>query len=177
MPINNIQFRAEIGTFNSVMNCIIFRIKIDSLQLIINYLQIFCLITITKILSSDKKSLFSFFIHLLCFFTTCLVFPLVTLLAVIFCSIFNFYINFPNLYVYVWFIFNLFSTPIVYHKAFARFLTRYCLFVQICLFLPFLKRALIMSGDIKTNPGPVELDNQNLSLCHWNLNVIQPIAI
>ena len=40
------------------------------------------------------------------------------------------------------------------------------------LFLPFIKRALIIAGDIETNPGPEKLVNQNISLCHWNLNGI-----
>ena len=37
-------------------------------------------------------------------------------------------------------------------------------------FLPLIRLALIISGDIETNPGPENLCDQNLSLCHWNLN-------
>ena len=31
---------------------------------------------------------------------------------------------------------------------------------------------MIISGDIETNRGPINTDNQNLSICHWNLNGI-----
>ena len=30
----------------------------------------------------------------------------------------------------------------------------------------------MISGDIERNPGPENVHNQNLSLCHWNLNGI-----
>ena len=32
--------------------------------------------------------------------------------------------------------------------------------------------SLILSGDIELNPGPNSIHEQNLSLCHWNLNGI-----
>ena len=171
MPVNNIQFRAEIGIFNSVLHRVIFNKKTCLLQFIINNLNIMSLMK-----NCDMKLFYSLIIHLLCFFTTCLLFPLVIVISLIFCNVLSLYINFPNLYVYVYifwrFIINLFLLPVVHHKTFARLLTRYCLFFQISLFLPLIKHALIISGDIETNPGPVNLDNQNLSLCHWNLNGI-----
>ena len=96
--------------------------------------------------------------------------------TLIFANVANFYITFPSLYVYVYifwrFFINLISFPFVYHKALARFLTRYHFFLQIFICLPFIKHALIISGDIETNPGPSSLNNQNIALCHWNLNGI-----
>lgn len=40
------------------------------------------------------------------------------------------------------------------------------------MFVPFLRLALVISGGIEINPGPETTSNQNLSICHWNLNGI-----
>ena len=29
---------------------------------------------------------------------------------------------------------------------------------------------LVICGDIETNPGPYNKNNQTISVCHWNLN-------
>ena len=70
------------------------------------------------------------------------------------------------------FIINLLCFTIVCHKAFAKFILQYNYFLQICTFLPFIKLALIISGDIECNPGPENIYNQNLYFCHWDLNGI-----
>ena len=70
------------------------------------------------------------------------------------------------------FIINLIRATIVCRKAFAKFILSYNFFLQICTLLPFIKLALMISGDIERNPGPENVHNQNLSLCHWNLNGI-----
>ena len=31
---------------------------------------------------------------------------------------------------------------------------------------------ILLSGDIKTNPGPIPSSGQCFSICHWNLNII-----
>ena len=76
------------------------------------------------------------------------------------------------LYVYVFFLLIYF----VLLSSVARLLLssyyNIIFFLQICTFLPFIRLALIISGDIESNPGPENLCNQNLSLCHWNLNGI-----
>ena len=70
------------------------------------------------------------------------------------------------------FIINVIHSTIVCRKAVTKFILQYDFFLQICTFLPFIRLALIISGDIESNPGPENLGNQNLSLCHWNLNGI-----
>ena len=137
MPINNIQFRAEIGIFDSVLHRSVFTKKHRLLQLFYNYLKQIPL-EVKKNLYYDNKLFYSLLIHVLCFFVTCLIYPIVIAFALVLCNIFNSYINFVNLYIYVYiclrFIINLFIFPIVYHKAVARFLTQYYLFFQICFF-------------------------------------------
>ena len=59
----------------------------------------------------------------------------------------------------------------VNHKGILKFLVQYCFFFQIFTFIPFIRLALIVSGDIETNPGP-ENCNKNISFCHWNINGI-----
>ena len=66
------------------------------------------------------------------------------------------------------FIINLIRATIVCRKAFAKFILWYNFFLQICTLLPFIKLALMISGHIERNPGPENVYNQNLSLCHWN---------
>ena len=70
------------------------------------------------------------------------------------------------------FIVNLLHYTIVCRKAIAKFILQYNVFLQICTFLPLIRLALIISGDIESNPGPENSYNQTLSLCHWNLNGI-----
>ena len=74
------------------------------------------------------------------------------------------------------FIFNLCWYTLVNHKGILKFLRNFALhcyfFFQICIFLPFIRHQLIVCGDIESNPGPVNFPNQNLTICHWNLNGI-----
>ena len=49
---------------------------------------------------------------------------------------------------------NLLRFTIVCRKAFAKFILQYNFFLLICTFLPFIRLALIISGDIESNPGP-----------------------
>ena len=70
------------------------------------------------------------------------------------------------------FIINLLCFTIVCHKAFAKFILQYNYFLQICTFLPFIKLALIISGDIECNPGPENIYNQNLSFCQTESRLI-----
>ena len=67
---------------------------------------------------------------------------------------------------------NLLRFAIVWRKAFAKLIAQYNLFLQLFTFLHIIRLTLIVSGDIESNPGPEILYNQNLSLCHWNLNGI-----
>ena len=40
------------------------------------------------------------------------------------------------------------------------------------LYLIYALNILVMSGDIETNPGPVNNPTNSLSICHWNLNSV-----
>ena len=57
-------------------------------------------------------------------------------------------------------------------KLLNYYVLRYIFFLQISTFLPFIKLILLKCGDIETYPGSDNLIDQNLSLCHWNLNEI-----
>ena len=87
MPIDNLQFRAEIGLFYSVIHRASFRKNRCFLQVTINYLSTIPLM-INLILSSDRITIFTILVHLICLFTTCVAFPLVILFTLIFSNIF-----------------------------------------------------------------------------------------
>ena len=93
-----------------------------------------------------------------------------------FSNLLNLFNCFSDIYIYVYIsirlIINLLCVTIVWRKAFTKILLQYNFLLQICTFLPFIRLALIISGDIETNPGPENVCDQNLSLCHWNLNRI-----
>ena len=52
------------------------------------------------------------------------------------------------------------------------YITHYIFLLHIVFLLTFIQLALIISGDIETNPGPENLNDKNISICHWNLNGI-----
>ena len=93
-----------------------------------------------------------------------------------FSNFFNLSNFFLEVYIFIYisirFIINLLRYTIVCRKASAKFILQCNFFLQICTFLSFIRLALIISGDIECNPGPENIHNQNLSLCHWNLNGI-----
>ena len=53
-----------------------------------------------------------------------------------------------------------------------KFILKYFLFFQVCIFVPYIRLALIIYGDIEVNPGPASMRDQNRSMYHWNLNGI-----
>ena len=169
MPINNIQFRAEIGLFNNICQCSCFITKSSFIQIITS---IFNNISLSECSSYIR----SFFFHVICSAFVLLIFPFIVLFKLSFCSVFNLSNCFIDVYIYVYifmhFIINLIHATIVCRKAFAKFILWNNFFLQICTLLPFIKLALMISGDIERNPGPENVHNQNLSLCHWNLNGI-----
>ena len=71
------------------------------------------------------------------------------------------------IYVCTWLriVINLLRFIIAHHKTLGKFL-------QICIFLPFIGSAILISGDIEKNPGPGNVSGHNISICHWNLNGI-----
>ena len=85
---------------------------------------------------------------------------------------------FRSIYIYIYilirFLFNILRHTMVYHMVITRHLSyyilRYLFFFQICTFLPYLKLLLLTCGDIESNPGPENIGDHNLSICHWNLN-------
>ena len=111
--------------------------------------------------------------------------PIIVLFGLTYSKSFNLHEYFIIFYLYIYiffqFIFNLSHVTIACHKFSVKFLVRYYFFFQICIFIQFIRLALILSGDIEINPGPTITSNQNpgpsmrdqsLSLCHWNLNGI-----
>ena len=156
MPINNIQFRAEIGLFYNALQCVPIKKTPFLFGKIDNSCPSLC--------------------HLLSFLFLLFMFPFIVLFAVIVSKSYNivniFLVSYLYIYVCFRFICNLFWLTIACRKVLAKFLVYYIFFFQICTFVPFLRLALIISGDIETNPGPETLQNQNLSFCHWNLNGI-----
>ena len=165
MPINSIQFRAEIGQFNNAFQRIYSTTALPFVTLIASIINLFL------VECHNYNNLF----HLVCIIIILMLFPFIFSLTLIFSNLFNLYniilIFYINIYIWLRFIFNLLWATIAYHKAFCKFLVRYYFFFQICVFVPFIRLALLISGDIETNPGP-ERCNQNISLCHWNLNGI-----
>ena len=59
-------------------------------------------------------------------------------------------------------------------RVLTKSIMSYYFLLQCCLiinrFLEYL--LLILCGDIETNPGPYNENNQTISVCHWNLNGI-----
>ena len=49
-------------------------------------------------------------------------------------------------------------------SLFYEFISTYC--------LSWCSSLILLSGDIKTNPGPTPSSGQCFSICHWNLNSI-----
>ena len=170
MPINNIQFRAEIGLFNNAFQRVFVKPS-PSLAGMFSFNNISL-----EIRKLGFGNICPSSCHLLSCLFLLLMVPFILLFALIISKPFNLYNFFIISYVYIYicfrFIFNLLWFTIAYRKAIARFIVRYYFFFQIFTFVPFLRLALIISGDIEVNPGPEITRNQNLSLCHWNLNGI-----
>ena len=165
MPINSIQFRAEIGQFNNAFQRTFLKTG-------------FCfskLITSLRSLSEECLHFKNIVFHLLSVFIVLLFLPVIFLFTLSHSSLYNFYNNISIFYIIIYiclrFIFNLFWINMVNHKGILKFLVQYCFFFQIFTFIPFIRLALIVSGDIETNPGP-ENCNKNISFCHWNINGI-----
>ena len=81
-------------------------------------------------------------------------------------------VSYIYIYVCIRFFFNLFRCTIACHKVLANFILKYIFFFQICTFVPYIRLALVISGDLEDTPGPETTLKQNISLYHWNLNVI-----
>ena len=170
MPINNIQFRVEIGQFNNAFQRVL--IQLTPSLVTLNY-STFCKITLeTGLVLCDFCPSAC---HLLTFLTLFVMSPFIVLFGLSFSKSFNlhkcFIVSYLYIYIFIRFILNLIYFTIAYYKSFAKFLVRYYFFFQLCIFIPFIRLALIISGDVEINPGPVT-SNQNLSFCHWNLNGI-----
>ena len=86
-----------------------------------------------------------------------------------------------NLFLYIYvslrFVYNIAvhisTNQVVFLRIILRFFTAYIFFLELCIEINhvFSYCFLILSGDIETNPGP-NIDNQSISICHWNLNGI-----
>ena len=101
--------------------------------------------------------------HLLTFLTLFIMSPIIVLFGLTFSKSFNLHEYFIIFYLYIYiffqFIFNLSHVTIACHKFFAKFLVRYYFFFQICIFIPFIRLALILSGDIEINRRQVYFFN------------------
>ena len=160
MPINNIQFRAEIGLFYSTLHAVwISASKSNLLNSLVN--------ADYKFITLPSLS------NLLTFSVTFLLFPFISLIAlslgqVDLCKVFW------QLYVTTYFCIRVFRNLFSFAAASKRFLAKlsaqYFFFFQVCIFLPHLKLFLLSCGDIEANPGPTT--GENLTICHWNLSGI-----
>ena len=178
MPINSIHFRAEIGNFYNVLQqkCV----KKTCLYLCKNTCLLNGIYTeLNRICLPSSRETCDILVYLVCLVLFLSIMPLVAAYTLIFSRITKLYrycvICYVWIYISLRFIFNLLCLAIVYRETLIRFLNyfalRYILFFQLFVFLPYIRLALIISGDIETNPGP-NLDDQNLTVCHWNLNGI-----
>ena len=59
--------------------------------------------------------------------------------------------------------------PYIFQSTSSSYLIRLCGFTH---FFWFYIKKIILSGDVKTNPGPQSKRFQECSICHWNLNSI-----
>ena len=171
MPINNIQFRAVIGFFYNALQCVPISMSL------LRFGLVYC--SFNNIYLEIRKLGSGNICPSMCHLLSCLIilvmFPFILSFTKIITQSFNisklFICSYLYIYICIRFIFNLFWFTIA-RKAFAKFIVQYFLFFQICIFVPFVRLALLKSGDIEINPGPEISCNQNLSLCHWNLNGI-----
>ena len=155
MPISSIHYRAEIGLFyNFLHSCFHYSANKKSCDLLL----------ISQWLPSSS--------HLITFLLLLTVFPIISLCSLIIgktdlCKVFR--TSYIGLYFCVTLVQRLYKL-IAHRKILTKFLLQYFFFLHVFLFLQHIRLYLIMSGDIETNPGP--LNKQDLSLCHWNLNSI-----
>ena len=174
MPINNIQFRAEIGNFNNAIQCAVSKMTQVSVASLFNNVYK----EINEIGHFPTIAYSYTLIHLFSLLLFLSMAPFVILFTLIFSDVSNLYrfsvAFYFCIYIILRFIFNLLWFTIVYRTALTRLLNycllRYIFLFQICIFVPYIRLGLIISGDIETNPGPNNLDDQNLTICHWNLN-------
>ena len=142
MPINNIQFRAEIGLFNNTFQ------------------RNYCKSPFVRLCTPSGNNTLA-----ISWLIMCVIIYIIRL--VLFLAIFPFMLfiicvsKFSNVYntcVYIFvclrLLFRLLRLTIAYHKTLAKLLVRYFFFLQICLFVPFIRLSLLISGDIEINPGP-----------------------
>ena len=154
MPVNNIQWRAEIGTFNSIFNQ---KIRSHSKH---NYHSWRDIIKITSNLFYDLN--FSTIVlittNLMCLFFTCLLFPLLLVVYSFFthfpylCAVSLFVRNCSNLEklcfdvficinITMRFIFNICRYTMVHHRSFSNFLRNYIIhfifLFQVCISVPY----------------------------------------
>ena len=166
MPINSIQFRAGIGLFyNALVGIYFYNAPSHSF--------------FEKLVQDSMKGEFRKYCpspsHLLSFSIVTIMFPFIVLLTMTFFKSFNIVKIFRLSYIYVYacthFIKNLVWKLAYHKKSFFKFALQYNFFLQSLLVAPYIRLALIMSGDIESNPGPETCD-KNISVCHWNLNGI-----
>ena len=158
MPLNNIQFRAEIGNFNNALHRIV----------------------VSKYATNNISfvhagfSLDNFILHVVSIFAVIIILPII----ILFSKPSNIIKSCKRVYVYIYilirFIYNIIRHTMIYRVIIVRlvshYLIRYLFFFQICALFPHLKIMLIICGDIESNPGPTDVGDHNFSICHWNLN-------
>ena len=118
MPINNIQFRAEIGNFNIILQRVYCVKKASIVHIITSCLNS---ITLKEYFSYIKQISF----HMVFSIFSLIIFPFIVLFKLSFFNLFNLSNCFIEVYIFVYlfmhFIINLLCYVIVYHKAYAKF--------------------------------------------------------
>ena len=155
MPISSVQFRAEIGLFYNTFYCS----RFFNNRFSVNFF------------AGLNSRLLPSPIHMLTFIILLIVFPLISFFAVIFGQT-RLYRIFRLSYVYIYFCMLLARKLqlTVTRRCVMNLVIQYYFFLQVCLFLPYMKLYLIICGDVEINPGPISM--HDLSVCHWNLNGI-----
>ena len=164
MPINNIQYRAEIGLFYNALQGFHFLTR--------SHRRTFCL----DIMSTEIRkirirpgSVCPSFCYLISFIILLLMSPIILLYSIVIPKSFNLYKRFivSYMYIYVCFYFTIkiLRFTSTYRQYAFKLILKYFFFVQVCIFVPYIRMALIISGDIEVNPAPKTTCNQNISLC------------
>ena len=173
MPVNNIQYRAEIGIFNSIIQPVQNVFKI-------NWFNYFCVEASTFFNLICRIGIHNIIAYSVCFLLTLIMFPILSILTLSFSNS----LDIVNLAVasFSWIYFSICLTAKIFNHIIdnSKIITRICLnivqryffFFQVCFFLPYLRQYLLTCGDIESNPGPGKDPAQHLTICHWNLNGI-----
>ena len=173
MPINSIQYRAEIGIFNSILQ------HFQNFRKI-NWFNYFCFEICMFFSLIFRIGIYNTIAYSLCAILTSIVFPFLLIFNLSFSNSLSMIdlavASFSWIYFSVCLTSKIFNYIIYNSKMITKFsgniMQRYFFFFQVCFYLPYLRQYLLTCGDIESNPGPGNDSDHHLTICHWNLNGI-----